>query len=609
MSESFEHTVVTTNRHTIIDPPAMEAAIRRCEQAIEHLQSAALACNASADHAYNAVAAFPEFSFSLERTPHVKAALIQAQEDVSAFKEAIGRTLLIFYGAERKASEFFALRARLYPTGMNKYNAYMEAAHADSVTALLLYLVGLKEKPTYAWRELSWPSFLYDGRHSILGFILFAQDGSDYGDALAGQIYAERLSQDFTWLFTSHPHTSALSQSQETPRFYRLSGGSWWTGQSNANQNASSVMAAVFFGLGRRLHGRTQGVELLGNVALDNQPLGPRRAFQATPGATTQVLLTSLSRVMSYLGYEGQFLTVPPLKWTHATANQRDSHPQRTNRHNTGTPHATTHFTPGQVLAQPHYGVRTVPTPVNPSATIHRISNLASSQDYGQIEILQHTTEGSDGTRHRSWSVIIRGTQKWDGGGTNPQDMLTNFQGVAQVDSDQARIIRLAMKEAGIKPDEPVEFVGHSQGGIIAAQLAADSQLSHDYTIASVLTAGSPTSHYAPTSAAGMLNLENIHDLVPSLDGNVNSDTGNNVTVYFDGHALKLSDSDGTHRFAHDISVYEEAMSRLESSDHPHASVTREWVNRRNQVLGLTDDTTTVSYVFDTSRVGEDLKR
>ena len=36
------------------------------------------------------------------------------------------------------------------------------------------------------------------------------------------------------------------------------------------------------------------------------------------------------------------------------------------------------------------------------------------------------------------------------------------------------------MKQAGIQPDDPVEIVGHSQGGIIAATAATDFQDKYD---------------------------------------------------------------------------------------------------------------------------------
>ena len=94
--------------------------------------------------------------------------------------------------------------------------------------------------------------------------------------------------------------------------------------------------------------------------------------------------------------------------------------------------------------------------------------------DNGEIAIEEHVTVGEDGATTRSWTVDIRGTQSFWIGETGPQDMTTNLQGVAGMNSDQLDAIKEAMNAAGIAPGEAVEFAGHSQGGIMAAQLAAD---------------------------------------------------------------------------------------------------------------------------------------
>lgn len=51
-----------------------------------------------------------------------------------------------------------------------------------------------------------------------------------------------------------------------------------------------------------------------------------------------------------------------------------------------------------------------------------------------------------------------------------------------------------AMKQAGIKSNEPVALIGHSQGGIVAATIASD--LKDDYDIEHVVTAGSPVANH-----------------------------------------------------------------------------------------------------------------
>ena len=146
----------------------------------------------------------------------------------------------------------------------------------------------------------------------------------------------------------------------------------------------------------------------------------------------------------------------------------------------------------------------------------------------GEIAIEEHVTTGEDGTQTRSWTVDIRGTQSFTVGTDGPQDKLTNLQGVGGMDSDQFYAIQEAMKDAGIAPGEAVEFAGHSQGGIMAAQLAADPAVREHYNVVSVVTADSPTATIAPTDVP-VLSYENSGDVVPGLDGYATH--GENVTT------------------------------------------------------------------------------
>ena len=240
------------------------------------------------------------------------------------------------------------------------------------------------------------------------------------------------------------------------------------------------------------------------------------------------------------------------------------------------------------------------------SEALERIGQLRSSADEGQIEILQHVTVDAEGTEHRAWSVMIRGTQKWGPGEDNPQDMLTNLQAVGQSNSDQLRAVKTSMDMAGIKSDEPVEFVGHSQGGIIAAQLAADPQVRSHYRVASVLTAGSPVAGFHPDSSVPMLNMENTRDIVPALDGGANANRGHALTLHFDSEHLERKQGQDNPIAAHDIATYTEAIRECESVDasrYRNIEDVLHWEEERRTRLGITEATRTRSYIFDTRRV------
>ncbi len=87
------------------------------------------------------------------------------------------------------------------------------------------------------------------------------------------------------------------------------------------------------------------------------------------------------------------------------------------------------------------------------------------------------------------------------------------------------------MDEAGIRPGQPVMLTGHSQGGIIAATLAADPDFRARYDVESVVTAGSPVARFDIPPSVSVLALEHDQDVVPMLDGRENRDRPNVLSV------------------------------------------------------------------------------
>ncbi|MCD4557793.1 hypothetical protein [Schaalia sp. lx-100] len=243
----------------------------------------------------------------------------------------------------------------------------------------------------------------------------------------------------------------------------------------------------------------------------------------------------------------------------------------------------------------------TVKTPRQATDALRRIATLKEGSDTGQIEVLEH--RGLSGKK--SWSVIVRGTQKWLPGESNPQDMLSNLQAVAGQNSDQRQAVLTAMDMAGIRSGDPVEFVGHSQAGIIVGQLASEPDVLRRYHVVSALAVGSPTGGVIPGEGVRMLALENTRDIVPSLDGTANHWNEGSATLHFDGQALDGRTLDGKPVFAHDLSVYVEALEHCERESHGSRAPVevQEWLDARQKNLNFTDDTVTISHIFDTQRI------
>ena len=427
--------------------------------------------------------------------------------------------------------------------------------------------------------ELSWAGGLTASR-KIAGVgkyvnpyapFLFAPLGIFHGIAT---ISAHGLS------FVHQPSDASLGlrTQMDVAELSRLVNGTSSRSDVEVTRDAAAQMSTLYAAMGWLMFGRHSGVRISAQSLPDGAPPGP--ASRVLSGVAQG------GRPTQYCGSFGAVVYA---------VNAVAAYP----------PHTAS---PQSQVSRPQAGSKQekVETPLKASEALERIGQLRSSADEGQIEILQHVTVDADGTEHRAWSVMIRGTQKWGPGEDNPQDMLTNLQAVGQSNSDQLRAVKTSMDMAGIKSDEPVEFVGHSQGGIIAAQLAADPQVRSHYRVASVLTAGSPVAGFHPDSSVPMLNMENTRDIVPALDGGANANRGHALTLHFDSEHLERKQGQDNPIAAHDIATYTEAIRECESADagrYRNIEDVHRWEEERRTRLGITDATRTRSYIFDTRRV------
>ncbi|MFU0573689.1 alpha/beta hydrolase [Gardnerella vaginalis] len=140
-----------------------------------------------------------------------------------------------------------------------------------------------------------------------------------------------------------------------------------------------------------------------------------------------------------------------------------------------------------------------------------------------------------------SWLVIIPGT---DGKAHSPFGWEQNAEvmshsSLVRKQADSTRMVVEAMKRSGIKPNEPVALVGHSQGGIVAASIASD--YSKQYNIQHVVTAGSPIANHPIPKKTWVTSIEMDDEIVPSLDGKENPRRNNWVTIH--GHAIHVKES------------------------------------------------------------------
>ena len=114
------------------------------------------------------------------------------------------------------------------------------------------------------------------------------------------------------------------------------------------------------------------------------------------------------------------------------------------------------------------------------------------------------------------FEVYITGTADFSPvAGAEPFDLTSGVTGMAGLPAASIEAVRQAMADSGVTAQSPVQFTGFSQGGLIAAQLAA----SGDYNTAGLFTAGSPTGQIEVPASVAVLSLEHTDDIVPALGG------------------------------------------------------------------------------------------
>jgi hypothetical protein len=159
------------------------------------------------------------------------------------------------------------------------------------------------------------------------------------------------------------------------------------------------------------------------------------------------------------------------------------------------------------------------------------------------VRFIQTTRPG--GPPSRSVIVDITGTRDWNVAKLdNPEvaDFGTNLHAVGGRPTTYEKGVLAALRASGVRPDEPIMLVGHSQGGIVAAQLtahlAAGGRLSTgapgSYRITHLVTAGSPIGLVDVPPSVQALCLENKGDVVPELDTADNRRHSSQLTIGID---------------------------------------------------------------------------
>ncbi|WP_193509300.1 hypothetical protein [Cryobacterium sp. BB736] len=170
-----------------------------------------------------------------------------------------------------------------------------------------------------------------------------------------------------------------------------------------------------------------------------------------------------------------------------------------------------------------------------------------------QVRIDRYQTPG----QAPRFEVYIAGTS---GAAGQPWDMTSNVRALAGADSGSYRAVLDAMRQAGVEPGSAVVFTGYSQGGMIAAGLAASGQFSTE----GLVTVGAPAGQIAVPYTIPYLAIEHTNDLVPALSGSFESSQPVLVRrQLYDGQAPTA----GELLPAHQLTNYRDTAGLVDASD------------------------------------------
>jgi hypothetical protein len=196
----------------------------------------------------------------------------------------------------------------------------------------------------------------------------------------------------------------------------------------------------------------------------------------------------------------------------------------------------------------------------------------------------------------RQFVVYLPGTQSAALAGRMPLDMRSNLEAMATPGlAASERAVLSALGQLGAGRNDSVLLIGHSQGALIASNIAATQ---HPFRVSGLISIGGPiahhTAHLANASSPAFSNptiaIEHLNDPVPAISGRANPLTENLVTVQREIPAKNLVE-------AHAMAGYRQTAALADIDTDPGLVRVRGLIS--GQLAGLGEGT---EYRFDLIR-------
>jgi len=213
---------------------------------------------------------------------------------------------------------------------------------------------------------------------------------------------------------------------------------------------------------------------------------------------------------------------------------------------------------------------RTDTTPVKPAQTVderaERIPQHTEESPF-QVRVEKTSRPGEEDT----FEVYIGGTVDFAfGDSAQPFDGSSNVNLAAGQEAAAMKAVLMAMEEAGITAESEVMLNGYSQGGAVAAMIAATG----DYNVTGVLTFGGNTGQIPIPAGVDAVLVEHEDDIVPAAGGSQDNQHATIVTrEAFGGRQLP----EGVLAPAHQLNEYRDTaqLMDIDGSDELQAAIAR----------------------------------
>jgi len=207
-------------------------------------------------------------------------------------------------------------------------------------------------------------------------------------------------------------------------------------------------------------------------------------------------------------------------------------------------------------------GIKSIP--VTRSKLIESSVSRGAGSFAQKLQRLQHTyfnpqsairIDSFKSASGRDLVVYIPGTQSNKLAGKNVFNVGSNISSMTSTDLAASELaVRQSLDQLNVTGDDRLLLIGHSQGGIIASNIA----ISGDYSVGGLISVGAPIAHQE--LEIPVISIEHANDVVPALSGETNPIKTNWVTVENTPEAGDIID-------AHSMSSYIETAKLMDNSD------------------------------------------